>query len=462
MRLKATFAAVLLSTGAHASDMLSVLDAARQADPEYAAAQRSQQADRQALTQGRAALLPSLNASYSHLRNDNTVEGSQGNPDTDRTFDTQTTTVSLVQPLFRPETWYSYGQGKALANAGDARFASEQQSFLLRVAENYTNVLRSWDNLVASRAAEKAIGRQLDQTRERFEVGLVPITDVHEAQAVHDLARVNLIQAEADFAVARDELRAFTGEDLSSVTGLRADLPMPGPEPSSPQAWMDRAREANPELLAARYNADAARSAASQGLSRQLPSVDLVGQYQHVHNVNEDDTTSAVDPLFDRHGNSVGIQVNVPIFAGGGLNSQRLEASYRYQAAEEQYRLVYRDVGQSAQSLTRVVRANAQRVKARRQAVVSAQSALKATESGYEVGTRNAVDLLNAQRSFYQAERDYAFARYDYIISSLQLKAVAGMLSRQDIEEINGWLNPDLQVRLDTLDVAQGQSDANP
>lgn len=468
MRYKLICSALLLSLshGAAANDMASVLQAAGEADPEFAAAQQGWLADRQGLTQGRAALLPSISASYSHYRNDITIEGT---PEVEQEYDTQTTTVSVVQPLFRPESWYTYGQARSLTNAAESQFADAEQNFLLRVAEKYTDVLRAWDNLVSSRAAERAIGRQLDQTSERFEVGLVPITDVHEAQAVYDLARVNLILAESDFAVARDELEAFTDSDLPFIYGLKAELPMEGPEPASPDAWVELARENNPTLLAARFNADAAKSASRQSLSRQLPSVDLVGQYQHVHNLDEESTAPTPQPLIDRDGNSIGLEVSMPLFAGGALNSQRVEASYRYQAAEEQYRLTYRDISQSAQSLTRVVIADAQRVKARQAALVSAESALKATESGYEVGTRNAVDLLSAQRSLYEAQRDYAFARYDYLIDSLRLKALAGQLGRQDILDINGWLSPQVVVRLDAADASsvdqpeeEGQAPATP
>ena len=445
-----------MTSPAMANDLTKVLEAATEADPEYAAARQNWYADQQVLTQGRAGLLPSVNASYAHLRNDVTIEST---PEIDQEYDTQTTTLSLVQPLFRPENWYGYGQARSLTNAAEASFTQARQDFLLRVAEKYTDVLRAWDNLVASRAAERAIGRQLDQTGERFEVGLVPITDVHEARAVYDLARVNLIVAESDFSVARDELEAFTGKKLEFIYGLRADLPMTGPEPASPDAWVERARENNPALLSARFNADAARSASRQGLSRQLPSVDLVGQYQHVHNLDESSNAALAPSQTDRNGNSIGLEVSMPLFAGGALNSQRVEASYRYQAAEEQYRLTYRDVSQSAQSLTRVVMADAQRVQARRAARLSAESALKATESGYEVGTRNAVDLLNAQQSLYQAQRDYAFARYDYLVNSLRLKSLAGMLDKKDITDINAWLSPDVIVRLDDPVASQVKAD---
>jgi outer membrane protein len=230
---------------------------------------------------------------------------------------------------------------------------------------------------------------------------------------------------------------------------------------------VERALEANPSLLAARYQADAAKATARQGLSRQLPTVDLIGQYQHQHYLDEEfyDPNNVGIGGRDVSGNSIGIQVNVPLFAGGALNSQRLQASYQYQASEEQFRLTHRNISQNARSLTQVVAANAKRVSARRQALVSAESVLQATQSGYEVGTRNAVDLLNAQQRLFQAQSDYANARYDYILDSLRLKALAGMLTEQDILEINGWLTSTVTVRMEPPaqeEEAPPSSAANP
>ena len=464
----ATALSLSLSGAAGATDLEDVLNAAREADPEFAAAQRTWEADQQSVKQGRGALLPSINASYSHTRNDQPLENTPvAGQEVDQEFDLQTTTVSLVQPLFDPEAWYSYSQGKALTSVGEARFEQARQDFLLRVAQRYTDVLRTWDNLLAARAAERAFSRQLDQTRERFDVGLVPITDLHEAEAARDLGTVTRIVAESDFSVARNNLEAFTGMSLDSIDGLAAEIPVTGPQPADPEAWVERALEANPSLLAARYQADAAKATARQGLSRQLPTVDLIGQYQHQHYLDEEfyDPGNVGIGGRDVSGNSIGIQVNVPLFAGGALNSQRLQASYQYQASEEQFRLTHRNISQNARSLTQVVAANAKRVSARRQALVSAESVLQATQSGYEVGTRNAVDLLNAQQRLFQAQSDYANARYDYILDSLRLKALAGMLTEQDILEINGWLTSTVTVRMEPPaqeEEAPASSAANP
>jgi outer membrane protein len=450
MRIVSRLAAALLSAAllspawADTADLTDILNAAGNADPEWAAAQRILQADSQLANQGRAALMPNVVASYSLARNYRDINPSG----LDSRATSQIAAVSLVQPLFRPDAWYSRGQGKALSNAGEARFEEARQNFLLRVTERYLDVLRRWEDLQTARAEEKALGRQLEQTQERFDVGLVPVTDVEEAKAAYDLSRVGLIVAEADFEISRDQLEALTGRAWEKLAGLREELPMTGPEPAQPSHWMERARANNPQLMASRYEADAAKAVARQRTSAQLPSINLVGRYEQVDYSNFSVGGNPFDPDTGYDGKSIGIEASMPLFAGGGLNSQRKEASYRYQAAEEIYRLVWRDVGQGAQSLARQVTASAQNVMARKQALRSAESALRATESGYEVGTRNVVDVLTAQRNLYANQRDYSAARYDYIVVSLRLQAAAGDLSSDDITLINGWLTPDVTVDL--------------
>jgi outer membrane protein len=449
MRLPVTLLAMLFCAPALAdtANLTDVLNAASRADPEWAAAQRTLAADQQLATQGRAALLPSLTAGYSHFRNYRDFEGT-GSSD-DGQFTSQVASLTLVQPLFRPDAWYSYGQGKALSNAGEARFEEARQNFLLRVTERYLDVLRRWEDLHTAQAEERALSRQLEQTQERFDVGLVPVTDVEEAKAAYDLSRVGLIVAEADFDISRDQLEALTGQSWASLAGLREELPMTGPEPAQPSHWMERARSNNPQVLASRYEADSAKATARQRTSAQLPTVNLVGRYESNRFSDIEDPYGLLNNLGTEYDSkAIGIEATLPLFAGGGLNSQRKEASYRYQAAEEVYRLVWRDVGQSAQSLARQVAASAQNVMARKQALRSAESALRATESGYEVGTRNVVDVLTAQRNLYANQRDYSAARYDYIIVSLRLQAAAGDLSSDDIDRINAWLSSDVTVEL--------------
>jgi outer membrane protein len=425
-----------------ASDLEDIRNAAWQADSEWAVARRTWEAEQENVTQGRAALLPSVDASYSDIETERELEGEP----TEQEFDTKILSVQAVQPLFRPGAWYRYKQSKAATSQAEAEFKRARQDFLLRVSEQYLGVLRTWDNLVAARAEEKAIGRQLEQTRERFDVGLVPVTDVEEAQAAYDLSQANLIVAESNFFVARDRIEALTNQRWDELATLREDLPLAGPEPADPEQWVELARGSNPDVTASRHAATASRYQARQQLSQQLPSVDLVGSWSE-----SEQPFSLGEQLsseFETTETRVGIEVSMPLFRGGALNSQRKQAALRHEAAEEQYQRVYRDAGQQARSLFRTVSADALRVKARKQAIRSARSALEATRSGYEVGTRNVVDVLSAQRNLFNAQRDYANARYDYILNGLRLKATAGVLQEEDLAQVNAWLSEDNQVSL--------------
>ncbi len=437
---------LLLSTGlARAADLEAVRNAAWDADSEWTAARRTWKAEQETLTQGRSGLLPSVTASYSDTESEYDPASIDGTAD----FENSTLTVQARQPLFRPGAWFSYQQAKAATSQAEAQFRQARQDFYLRVAEQYIGVLRAWDNLVSARSEEKAISRQLEQTRDRFDVGVVPRTDVEEARAAHDLSRSRLIVAESDFLIARDQLEALTGQRWEELAVLGDELPLDGPQPAEPSEWVKRARARNPQVQASESGAEAARQQARQGLAGQLPTVDLIGSWQDADQVNPSTGQGQIQTFpSDAETTTYGIEVSMPLFQGGALNSQRKEAALRHEAARAQYERAHRDAGQQARSLYRQVNSDALRVKARRQAIRSAESALEATQSGYEVGTRNVVDVLNAQQNLYGARRDYANARYDYILNSLRLKATAGVLEEESLVRINDWLSTEETVDL--------------
>ncbi|MCK0538691.1 TolC family outer membrane protein [Alcanivorax quisquiliarum] len=447
LSIAAAAALALAVTGtAHSATLADVLESAWQADSQWSGALRTWEAEQETLVQGRSGLLPSVHASYAWLDNDIKLTSSPGG-ETD--FETETLTVSLVQPLFRPGAWYAYKQADAATSLAAANFQQARQDFLLRVAQQYFGVLQSWENLVSIRAEERAIGRQLEQTRERFDVGLVAVTDVHEAEAVYDLTRVERILAEADFDIARDRLEALTGRSWESLAALQEDLPLDGPQPAEPQQWVEMARQQNPTVLAALYQAETARHFASQRAWDHGPTVDLVAQHQRYKN----DASGPIGTLNqpDTRTNAYGIEVNLPLFQGGGINSRRKQAALQHEASQDRYQQAWRDVGQQTLGTYRLVSANALRISARAQAIRSAESALEATQAGYEVGTRNIVDVLNAQRTLFAARRDYANARYEYILDSLGLKALSGVLAEDDLMQVNAWLSPADLVELDAV-----------
>jgi len=459
--------ALAVSSATQAATLQDVVMAAWGNDNEWEAARQNWLAAQETEKQGFGGLLPQVTADYTHLMNHQHVEsgnidlgGGALNPAYSYDFETQAFTINMVQPLFRVDAWYEYQRTRAITSAAEAQFQNARQAFLLRVTEQYMNVLRTRENLTTAQAEERAFKRQLEQTNERYKVGLVPITDVNESQAAYDLARVGLIVGQSDFQIARDQLEALTGKRWDSLDGLREELPMAGPEPAAPDTWVQQAQANNPQVVAARYQAESAKSVSRQALGAQLPSVNLIGQYQHRHTLDVQTSNTTANSLTPGvESNYYGVQVSMPLFTGGSVNSRRKQAALSYQAAEQQYKLVWRDTGQQTRSLHRVVEADVLRVQARRQALISAQSALKATESGYQVGTRNIVDVVVAQRNLYSAERDYAAARYDYILDTLRLKASAGMLTEEDLGEINGWL--DNSQAIDLYDVDGQRADSS-
>ncbi|MEP5232697.1 MAG: TolC family outer membrane protein [Alloalcanivorax sp.] len=445
-----------LASAVQAADLTEVANAAWSYDGTWRAARMSWDADQQLLVQGRAALFPNVSASYGRYDNERELEELGVTQD----FGTETTTLQLTQPLFRVDAWYGYKEAQSSTDIAQANFEQARQDFVLRVAQGYFGVLRAWDTWVSAKAEEKAIGRQLEQTQERFDVGLVPATDVEEAQATYDLTQVNLIVAQQQYDIARDQLETLTGQRWETLSELKDALPMDGPQPANMNDWIEKARAQNPQLLAARYNSELSEKTAKRQLGAQLPQVQLVAQYQHSHTAPEDSGgagfANGVNPDFESK--QIGVEVNLPVFQGGGLNSRRKEAALRADAANFEYQQALRDIIQQARSAYRTVEADALRVSARKQAIRSARSALEATQSGYEVGTRNVVDVLNAQQALFAAERDYANARYDYIINSLTLKSTTGDLQQGDLAAINNWLAPDQTLDLYNPDL-EGQSE---
>jgi len=438
------------TTPLYADTLAHALEAAWSADSEWSAALHTWQAGQENEKQGLAAILPNLSARYSWMDTDTKIRRSGYKMD----YETETVTVSLAQPLFRPGAWYAYKQGKAATSLADAQFADARQQFFHRVASAYFNVLKAWENLTSANAEKKAIGEQLEQTRERFDVGLIAITDVHEAEAAHDLVDASVILAQAEFDIARDKLEALTGRPWQNMATLQSDLPLNKPVPAEPEKWMELAQGQNPSLLAAKQQTEVLRHAASQHASAQLPTVDLVAQHQRYRD-NANIPTN--NPLSDGNmqpksrTNAYGIEVNMPLFQGGGLNSKRKQSALEHDASLDSYQQAWRDVGQQTLAAYRQVSANSSYVKAHKQVIRSAESALEATQAGYEVGTRNIVEVLNAQRTLFAAKRDYANARYDYVLNSLTLKALAGALTEDDIIQVNDWLNELEQINLNNV-----------
>jgi outer membrane protein len=426
-----------------ADTLTDIYESALKNDPVLRAARASFNADQENRNIARGALLPQLSVSGDFTQteiNDETLDLiSSGQIDTDET----SYGVSLNQAIFDMPSWYSFQSGKALSESARAQFSSDQQSLIIRVSSAYFDVLRAYDNLQTRDAEERAIQRQLEQTRERFEVGLLPVTDVHEAQAVFDDATVNSLEARGALNIAFEGLEVLTGENHKVLAGLTETFAATNPEPLSNQEWVDFAIGNNFQLKVAKLGKDAAYNNAKAATSARLPKISGRATY-----FDSDTDGSRYSSPFEsqQDGHSFVISVTMPIWMGGSVDAQRRQAKQRSIASDEGYIATKRNTVQAARSLHQLVLTNTARVKARKQSITSADSALQATQAGYEVGTRNIVDVLVAQRTVFQARRNYSNARYDYILSMMRLKEVAGQLSPDDIYQLNAWLDPQLNI----------------
>lgn len=409
-----------------ASDLLQILRDARAGDPQLRAADASRLAAGENKPQAIANLLPQIGATLSR-DHDSGVQGLGGVS----SYGSHSYGVSVTQPLYRHENYVQLRRADALVGQADADYADADQQFLLRVATRYFTVLAALDNLRFARAEREAVARELEQARRRFDVGLVTVVDVQEAQARHDLTVAQEITAENTLEDAREALRVVTGQEYAALDELGERMPLRLPDPARVDPWIDRALDNNPTLRSARQAADAARENIDLQRAGHYPSLDLVaGHYDN------DLGPRGGEPS----GNRIGVQVNIPLFQGGAVTSRTRQAAYQHEAAREQVEATQRDIVRQVRNAHRGQQAAVSQVKALRQALVSNRSSLDATRAGLEVGTRTIVDVLDAERELYRAERDYAKARYDYVLNRLLLEQAAGDLDEADILEINGWL----------------------
>jgi len=446
-------AGLLISRAAYSDTLLDIYELALQNDPVLKAAEATFRAGQEYETIGRSALLPQISAEATYSERDLTQQNSQtflfgGNPilnesDFDVDDESENYGLTLSQALFDMPAWFSFKQGKELSKQAEARFAADQQELIVRTVEAYMNVLRAIDNLQSSQAADEAYKRQLEQTQQRFDVGLIAITDVHEARAAYDIAVVNRLTDEGNLGVALEALSVLTGQSHSNLWLLSEEFPVVQPTPTKREDWVQLALEGNFDLKTAEYAAEASRQNSQAYKSEHLPT--LTGSISVYDNStdgdNHNNVTGDTYPFAsDVEGSSIMLRLSMPLYSGGRISAQRRQSLEQFNAARESHTATMRNTIQATRSLHLAVVTNVERVKARKQALISAQSALDATQAGYEVGTRNVVDVLTAQRVMFQAQRDYANTRYDYVIQLLALRRQAGMLNPEDIAVLNKWL----------------------
>ncbi len=421
----------LLSLPARAAeDLLSVYRLAQQADPQFKAAAAAHQAALEVVPQSRAVLLPSIG-----LGGDVSRDRFDPRNDEPTSYATnQNYSVQLRQAVYQRARLVQREQADNQALRADAEFSAAEQELMTRVATRYFLVLGALDNLDFVTADKEAVGRTLDQAKQRFEVGLTAITDVHEAQARYDIAVSDLINAEKLLDDAREALREVTGETHQKIEILQAEIPLVGPEPDDQARWVETALEQNPALLAAIAATEAARNEVEVQRSGHYPSLDLTADFSY----RDIKFGGEVDQ--ERNDSAVGLELNLPLYQGGLVSSKTRQSRHRFFQAQEEQERQRRATERQTRDTYRGVTTGISRVKALAQAVVSSETALEAAETGLEVGTRTTVDVLDAQRELLRARRDHARARYDYLLDTLRLKQAAGILNETDLGAINALL----------------------
>lgn len=450
MRFKATplalaTALALCSSPSFAVDLMQSYTQARQSDPTLAISESQNAISKEGVVQSRSSLLPQINGRLSMNKND-----SDGTLSNNTTFEssstTQNTSASLNQSIYNYGNYARLSSSKARANQSNAELDSANDSLIIRVSEAYFNVLTAIDTLAASRAEERAVKRQLDQAEKRLEVGLAPITDVHEAKARYDSSRANTILAGNAVIDAREALNEITGAaQTTNIKGLSDNYQPVGEARKATAELVNEALSNNPTIQARELALDAAQDDIKLAKSGHLPYLDGSANLSKSSLKDGD-----VSPFSTTDSNNTGISVSliVPIFSGFNTQSQVRESVSRRDIAAEQLEQSKRAITRQVRNADRNLEAGLAEVEARRLAVVSAKSALEAGEVGLEVGTRTIIDVLLAQQQLFTAVREYSRSRHNYLMNTLRLKQAAGSLEVADVENINRLLTADAEQKI--------------
>jgi outer membrane protein len=424
--------ALFFAMPALAADLLQVYREALANDAQYAAARAAAEAGREKAPQGVAGLLPKIDATANTVWNENKYR-LNSNPRVERDYNSNAYNLVLTQPLFRWQNFVQYGQGKVQVVQAEAVFAQAAQDLILRVAQGYFDVLYAQENLKALSANKAAIAQQLEQAKKSFEVGTVTITDSQEAQSRFDLAVAQEIAAGSDLEVKRYTLRTILGKDSGELSRLKSQTALTPPQPASMDKWVDAAEKGSFTVQAQQAATEYADKEVERMRAGHYPTLDAVANYGR----NNSALSFVGNDSLETNARNIGLQLNIPIFQGGYVNSKVREAVANRSAAEASLESAKRTAVLTAQqSYLGVVNGLAQ-VRAYEAALLSSMSALESNKLGYEVGVRINIDVLNAEQQVYVTKRDLARARFDTLLAQLKLKAAVGSLGEVDLEQIN-------------------------
>ena len=424
---------LILPHVAQANELLRLYQQSLQSDTQLQAAAAARDAAKQANPQAFAALLPQINAGYQVSKTFDDTKSSTGFS-FKGDYISRGLSLTLDQALYNQEAFVRLKQSDIRGALADASYRNTQQTLALRVTTAYFNLLAAADSLRFAEAEREAVERSLEQARQRFEVGLSAITDVQEAQARYDLTVAQKIQAEQVLASTRESLSEIVGPVPVAIAPLTDTIPLRNPAPEDVASWVRAALENNPNLVSAQLQAEIAEKDIEVGRSGHYPTLGLQAQVTDGEQGGRFSSEQTQE--------SISLQLRVPIYAGGAVSSRVDAARSLHKQRQAELEAAKRQAERQTKDAYQGVLTGIALVKAQKQAVVSNVTALESSEVGLQVGARTAIDVLNAQRELYRAQRDYSRARYDYLLNVLRLKLAAGRLDEADLAEIDVLLTP--------------------
>jgi len=440
---------ILLIQIAHSASLLEVYQRALQSDPLIHEAESRRLAALEGETQARSLLLPELSIGSRYTVNNydgSTVEadvsGAQATINSESRTSSSGWQLQLTQTLFQWDRWVGLKQAGKRSAKAEIDYEIQQQDLIVRVVKRYLDVLAAEDSLVSINSNKLAIARQLEQAKQRYDVGLIAITDVQESQAAYDQSVANEINAKRSLATSRELLREITGTYLPKLAAPDEDLPLNPPDPEIENEWIALAMQQNLALISSRFDEEIARHEIAFQRTGHYPSLNVVANVSGQESDIQEQIRNSIgfpDLNTNNQSDSIYIQLSMPIYSGGKTSSKVQQAVYLHRASREKLQRIARETERETRDAYLGVTSEISRVKAFKQAVKSSQTALQATEAGFEVGTRTIVDVLNSQFSLENAIQNYSKSRYDYIANVFLLKKAAGTLRVQDLEEIDKW-----------------------
>jgi outer membrane protein len=431
-----------LSAGAaelsHGADLMAVYRDAIAYDAQYASARASLEAGREKLPQGRAGLLPTIGLTNAYTTwNDGDTKARATGATTASQYNSNGWTVTLSQPLFRWQNWVAYTQSELLVAKSEAQFSLARQDLIVRAAQAYFDVLLAQDTLATAQAQKVAIAEQLESAKRNFEVGTATITDTHEAQARYDLTSAQEIAADNDLSGKRQALRAIIGKEPEGLKNLKPGVQLVRPQPDNIGKWVEMAESASASVQIYQALFEIAAREIEKQRAGHYPTLDLVATRGRSSATN----SSSIPGGYDSNASTIGLQLSLPIFAGGNVASKDREAVALKEQAGADLENARRNAALSARQAYLGVSSGMAQVKAYEAALTSSQSALDSNKLGYEVGVRINIDVLNAQGQLFDTRQKLAKARLDTLAALLKLKAAAGSLSEDDVAAINALLD---------------------